>query len=68
VVEREELAREVDLATLAKALGRDPLEAPSSALEVIVDRLTRPRIFVVLGLEPTPSGRDTLVAVPRCRL
>ena len=65
VVEREELAREVDLATLAKALDRGPLQAPSSSLEVVVDRLTRPRIFVVLGLEPTPSGRDTLAAVPR---
>jgi len=65
VVEREELAREVDLATLAKALDRGSLQALSSSLEVVVDRLTRPRIFVVLGLEPTPSGRDTLVAVPR---
>jgi hypothetical protein len=68
VVGREELAREVDLATLAKALHRGPLQAPSSSLEVVVDRLTRPRIFVVLGLELTPSGRDTLAAVPRWRL
>ena len=65
VVEREELAREVDLSTLAKALDRDPSRALSSSLEVIVDRLTRPRVYVTLGLEPTPSGRDTLVAVPR---
>jgi hypothetical protein len=65
VVEREELAREVDLSILVKALGRDPSRALSSSLEVVVDRLTRPRIYVVLGLEPTPSGRDTLVAVPR---
>ena len=65
VVEREELAREVDLATLANALDRDPSRALSSSLEAIVDRLTRPRVYVTLGLEPTPSGRDTLVAVPR---
>ena len=65
VVEREELAREVDLSILVKALGRDPSRALSSSLEAVVDRLTRPRVYVVLGLEPTPSGRDTLVAVPR---
>jgi hypothetical protein len=65
VVEREELAREVDLSTLAKALDRDPSRALSSSLEVVVDRLTRPRVYVALGLEPTPSGRDSLLAVPR---
>ena len=65
VVEREELAREVDLSILAKALDRDPSRALSSSLEVIVDRLTRPRVYVTLGLEPTPSGRETLAAVPR---
>jgi hypothetical protein len=65
VVEREELAREVDFSALAKALDRDPSRALSSSLEVVVDRLTRPRVYVILGLEPTPNGRDTLVAVPR---
>ena len=65
VVEREELAREVDLSVLAKALDRDPSRALSSSLESVVDRLTRPRVYVTLGLEPTPNGRDTLVAVPR---
>lgn len=65
VVQREELALEVDLSTLAKGLDRDPSRALSSSLEVIVDRLTRPRVYVTLGLEPTPSERDTLVAVPR---
>jgi hypothetical protein len=65
VVEREELAREVDLSAQAKALDRDPSRPLSSSLEVIVDRVTRPRVYVTLGLEPTASGRDTLVAVPR---
>jgi len=65
VVEREELAREVDLSALAKALDRDPSHPLPSSLEVIVDRVTRPRVYETLGLEPTPSGRDTLVAVPR---
>jgi hypothetical protein len=64
-VEREELAREVDLPTLAKALDSDPSRALSASLELIVDRLTRPRVYQALGLEATPSGRDTLVAVPR---
>lgn len=64
VVEREELAREVDLSILAKALDRDPSRTLPSSLEVIVDQLTRPRVYVTLGLEPTPSGRDTLEAVP----
>jgi hypothetical protein len=65
VVERTELAREVDLSALAKALDRDPARALSSSLEVVVNRLTRPRVYVALGLEPTPNGRDSLVAVPR---
>jgi len=55
VVEREELAREVDLSTLVEALDRDPSRALSSSLEVVVDRLTRPRVYVTLGLEPTPA-------------
>jgi hypothetical protein len=65
VVERTELAREVDLSALAKALDRDPSRALSSSLEVVVDRLTRARVYVALGLEPTPNGRDSLMAVPR---
>jgi len=65
VVEREELEREVDLAAVAKALDRGPSRSLSSSLKVIVDRVTRPRVYVTLGLEPTPSGRDTLEAVPR---
>ena len=65
VVERDELAREVDLSTLAKALDRDLSPPLCSSLEAVVDRLTRARVYVALGLEATPSGRDSLVAVPR---
>jgi hypothetical protein len=32
------------------------------SLQRVVDQVTRPRIFVALGLEPTPTGRDTLTA------
>jgi hypothetical protein len=65
VVEREELPREVDLSALAEALDRDPSRPLSSSLKVLVDRVTRPRVYVALGLESTPSRRDTLVAMPR---
>jgi hypothetical protein len=30
-----------------------------------IDEVTRPRIFVFLGLVPTPTGRETLAAAPR---
>jgi hypothetical protein len=65
VVERHELARAVNMPALAKALGGDPADAEAAWLQQTVDQVTRPRVFVVLGLEPTPSGRDTLAAVPR---
>lgn len=65
VVGRKELAREVDMATLAKALGGDPSRALSVSLEGTVDRVTRPRVFLAMGLEPTLSGRDSWVGVPR---
>ena len=52
IVERDDLAREVDL------------ESPAD-VQASVDRSTRPRIFVALGLEPTPSGGDTWLGVPR---
>ena len=65
IVERGELADEVDLPALAKALRGDPDRALSSSLERVVDRVTRPRIFVAVGLEPTPSGRDSWAGTPR---
>ena len=40
-----------------------PLSA--SPWQAVVDRVTRPRIFVAAGLEPTPSGRDTWLGLPR---
>jgi hypothetical protein len=65
IVEREELAREVDMPTLAKALGGDPSRALGASLARVVDQVTRPRVFLAMGLEPTPSGRDSWVGVPR---
>jgi hypothetical protein len=65
VVEREELDREVDLSTLAKALVGDPSRALSASLDEIVDQLTRPRVFLFVGLQPTPSGRTSWAGIPR---
>jgi hypothetical protein len=65
IVERTELAREVHMPTLAKALGRDPSRAFSASMAQVVDRVTRPRVFVAMGLEPTPNGRDSWAGVPR---
>lgn len=57
IVERSE----VDVEAVARTLASGP---PQSG-RAIVDRVTRPRIFVAAGLEPTPSGRDTWLGVPR---
>ena len=65
VVEREELAREVDVPALANALSGDPARTLSASLQAVVNRVTRPRVFVALGLEPAPSGRDSWVGCPR---
>ena len=65
IVERAELARAVDLPALANALDSDPSRALSASLAGIVDRVTRPRTFLSFGLEPTPSGRDSWVGLPR---
>jgi hypothetical protein len=65
IVERAELAREVNVPALADALDGDPSRALSVSLEGIVDRVTRPRTFLSFGLEPTPSGRDSWVGLPR---
>ena len=64
IVERDELAGETDLPGLARALSGNPARAPAASLREIVDDVTRPRLFVALGLEPTPSGRQALGAVP----
>ena len=64
VIERSELARAVDLSTLAKALrGRPSLLSASVAR--LVDQLTRPSVFVALGLDSTPGGRISWAGMPR---
>jgi hypothetical protein len=65
VVEREELAREVNVRALATALSGDPARALSASLRATVDRVTRPRVFVAMGLEPAPNGRDFWAGIPR---
>ena len=64
LVERDELAREVDIAALARALRGNPARMPAASLRRSVDEITLPRLFLALGLEPTPSGRHALGAVP----
>ena len=64
IVERKELAREVDLPVLAKALRGDPARALSPSLERVVDRVTRPRVFRAMGLEPTANGGDSWAGIP----
>lgn len=63
VIERADLADD-HLVAAARALRGDPDRSPSPALRALVDRMTRSRIFAFTGLEPTPSGRDSLAAVP----
>lgn len=58
IVERAELAREVDLRTLADALAGEPGAG-------IVDRLTRGRVFLALGLERTLGGGFSWAGMPR---
>ena len=65
IVEREELARDVDLEAVAKALESDLARPHSQSVQWIVDRLTRPKIYLAAGLEPTPSGRDSWQGRPR---
>jgi hypothetical protein len=65
IVERTELARDVDMPTLAQALADDPSRAFATSLAQVVDRLTRPRVFLALGLEPTPGGGYAWAGLPR---
>ena len=64
LIERDELAQTVDMAALARTLSGNPARAPAASVRQIVDEITRPRLFAPLGLEPTPSGRESLGAVP----
>jgi hypothetical protein len=57
IVERDE----VDLEAVARTLA----SGPSQSVRATVDRVTHPRIFVAIGLEPTASGRDTWLGLPR---
>src|SRR5262245_24525280 len=65
VVEREDLAREVDVRMLADALRAEPARTLSATLAEVVDRLTRPRVYLTLGLWPSPGGGEAWVGVPR---
>lgn len=60
IIERSDL----DLSLLAGPLARNPHRPAPAALRMLIDRTTRPRVYEVIGLEATPSGRDTLGAVP----
>ena len=64
IVERGELEREVDMPTLIKRLAGNPTIAVDATLRRRVDQLTYPRIFIPLGLEATPTGADTMPAMP----
>jgi hypothetical protein len=57
IVDRDE----IDLEAVARTLA----SGPPQSVRATVDRVTRPRIFVAVGLEPTPSGRDTWLGTPR---
>ena len=63
IAERAELGHRIDLPALGEALAGDPAVAASS-MRRLVDRLTRPRIFVPVALDATPGGGDTFVAAP----
>ena len=52
------------MAALAKALSGNPARSPAASLRRMVDEITRPRLFVPLGLEPTPADGSLSV---RCR-
>jgi hypothetical protein len=65
VAGRDELAHDVDIRALAEALRGAPARALSSSLAEVVDRVTRPRVFVALGLWPGLDGGDAWVGVPR---
>lgn len=62
IVTRAELAED-DQLPLAE-VTRDPGKSPSVRVRNLIDRATRPRVYAVIGLEPTQSGRDTVGAVP----
>ena len=64
LVQRGELEREVDMRTLVKRLAGNPTIAVDATLRRRVDQLTYSRRFIPLGLEATPTGTDTMPAMP----
>jgi hypothetical protein len=64
IVERQDLEREVDMPTLIKRLAGKPAIAADASLRRSVNQLTYSRIFIPLGLESTPTGADTMPAMP----
>jgi hypothetical protein len=64
IVERQDLEREVDMPTLIKKLAGKPAIAADASLRRSVNQLTYSRIFIPLGLESTPTGGDTMPAMP----
>jgi hypothetical protein len=65
LMERDGVERDPDLVRAASALNRDPTHASASWSRPVVDRVTRPRVFTMLGIEPTPAGGDTLAGIRR---
>ena len=63
VVERD-ILEHADTRRIMEASTREPRSAADPSLRRLVDTLARPRTFAPSGLEPTPSGRDTMVALP----
>lgn len=64
IVERGELEREVDMPAFMKRLAGNPAIAVDASLRRSVDLLRYSRIFVPLGLASTPTGSDTMPAMP----
>jgi hypothetical protein len=64
VVAREELAREVEIASLYRRLRARPLLDPRAWLRHVVDRLTRPHTYVFVGFEPAPTGGISWAGIP----
>jgi hypothetical protein len=62
VIQRTDLMCDPDLLALARAARSARMSAWPRPT---VDRTTRPRIFVFVGMEPTPTGRESFAAIPR---
>jgi hypothetical protein len=60
VVERDDLCASIDLPQVLDRLTQDPAVSDSSLMELL-DRLTRPRLFLPLPILPPPD--DTIYAV-----